>query len=161
MSPFVVNSLIVVSLIICAIAILYIRKHYGQIRDAKQLQEDTQVQMSKRYDEQRAYLIESVQVIARAIGSDEKLSYTEACMRLAALLRSLAPHLLDHADFSVINEVYKRTEHIPILANWKELSKQEQWKFRQEMSAIEKEFAKEVDHAAKLLSTYDFKKMVH
>ena len=86
MSPFVVNSLIVVSLIICVIAIVYIRKHYGQIRDAKQLQEDTRVQMSKRYDEQRAYLIESVQVIARAIGSDEKLSYTEACMRLAALL---------------------------------------------------------------------------
>jgi 16S rRNA C1402 (ribose-2'-O) methylase RsmI len=131
------------------------------IKDTRDEQKQQIEKAQKRYDEQRDYLIESIHVISRAVGNDDKLTYTEACMRLTALLESLAPQLLQHADFSVIYEVYKRTEHIPIKDDWKKLTRQKQWTYKKEMAKVEAEFAEEVDKAARRLAEYDFNMMLH
>ena len=161
MSTSVIYILIAIALLICATALVFIKHHYGVINAAKKSQSEAKEKLQKRYEEQRAYLVESVQVIAKAVGSDDKLSHTEACMRLAALLKSLAPQLLENPDFSVILEVYKRTEHIPILGEWKQLSKQQQWKFKQEMLSVEQQFGSRVEAAAERLARYDFQKLSH
>ncbi len=161
MSQELIYFFIVVCLVISAIAIVYIRRHSKQIRDVRNEQKEQLEKAQKRYDEQRDYLIESIHVISRAVGNDEKLTYTEACMRLTALLESLAPHMLQHADFSVIYEVYKRTEHIPIKDDWKKLSKQKQWTYKKEMAKVEAEFSEEVNKAAQRLANYDFEMMLH
>lgn len=161
MSQEVIYLLITAMLAVCFVSLLFIRKHHRVIRDAKVQETQQKAKVQKRYDEQRAYLIESIQVISRAVGNDEKLTYTEACMRLTALMESLAPHLLQHADFAVIYEVYKRTEHIPIKDEWKKLTKQKQWVYKKEMAKVEAEFAERVDQAAKKLTKYDFNLMLH
>lgn len=161
MSPTTIYILIVIALIICGVSLVFIKRHFALINEAKRRESEAESKLQQRYEEQRNYLIESVQVIARAVGSDEKLSHTEACMRLAALLKSLAPQLLEHPDFSVILEVYKRTEHIPILGEWKQLPKQQQWRFKQEMHTVEQQFSAEVKAAAELLARYDFQKLAH
>ncbi|MFY0678889.1 MAG: DUF2489 domain-containing protein [Neptuniibacter sp.] len=161
MSQELIYFFIALCLVVIAVAIFYIQRHSKLIRDTRNAQKEQIEKAQKRYDEQRDYLIESIHVISRAVGKDEKLTYTEACMRLTALLESLAPNLLQHADFSVIYEVYKRTEHIPIKEGWKKLSKQKQWGYRKEMAKVEKEFADEVDKAAQRLAAYDFDMMLH
>ena len=161
MSQETIYILIVVMALVCVGLLMFIKKHYGVIRDAKVQEAEQQARVQKRYDEQRAYLIESIQVISRAVGNDEKLTYTEACMRLTALIEALAPHLLQHADFAVIYEVYKRTEHIPIKEDWKKLSRQKQWAYKKEMAKIEAEFSAQVDKATKKLAVYDFNLMLH
>lgn len=130
MSQSVIYLLIALGLAACVVAVVYIRRHLMIIRQAKVQQEEQDQATRQRYEERRAYLIESIQVIAKAVGSDEKLSNTEACMRLTSLLESFAPQLLQQAEFSVIQEVYNRTQHIPIMAEWKALSKQAQWKYK-------------------------------
>jgi len=143
------------------VAVFYIYRYAKQIKTANEQQKQQIERTQKRYDEQRDYLIESIHVISRAVGNDEKLTYTEACMRLTALLESLAPHLLQDADFAVIYEVYKRTEHIPIKDGWKKLTKQKRWAYQKEMAKVEAEFSSEVDKAAARLAKYDFNMMLH
>ncbi|MGB0206263.1 MAG: DUF2489 domain-containing protein [Neptuniibacter sp.] len=161
MSQELIYLLILLCIVISAIALFYIRRHSKLIKDTRDEQKQQIEKAQKRYDEQRDYLIESIHVISRAVGNDDKLTYTEACMRLTALLESLAPQLLQHADFSVIYEVYKRTEHIPIKDDWKKLTRQKQWKYKKEMAKVEAEFAEEVDKAARRLAEYDFNMMLH
>lgn len=161
MSQELIYLLILLCVVISAIALFYIRRHSKLIKDTQNEQKQQIEKAQKRYDEQRDYLIESIHVISRAVGNDEKLTYTEACMRLTALLESLAPQLLQHADFSVIYEVYKRTEHIPIKDEWKKLTRQKQWTYKKEMAKVEAEFAEEVDKAARRLAEYDFNMMLH
>lgn len=161
MSSELIYLFIVVFVAVSCVALFFIRKHYRLIKEVKEEHKIQQDKVQKRYDEQRAYLIESIQVISKAVGNDEKLTHTEACMRLTALLESLAPHLLQDAQFSVIYEVYKRTEHIPIKDGWKKLSKQKQWQYKQEMTRVEAEFSKEVNEAAKRLSEFNFNLMLH
>ncbi len=161
MSQFVIYALIFICVVVCVIAINYIRKHHSTIKQAKFDALEQEKNSKQRYEERRAYLIESIQVIAKAVGNDEKLTYTEACMRLTALLESLEPNLLQHADYSVIFEVYKRTEHSPIKGEWKKLSKQKQWKYKQEMASVESEFGDEVCIAARKLAAFDFNAMMH
>jgi histidinol phosphatase-like PHP family hydrolase len=161
MSQEIIYLLILLCIVISVIALFYIRRHSKLIKDTRDEQKQQIAKVQKRYDEQRDYLIESIHVISRAVGNDEKLTYTEACMRLTALLESLAPQLLQHADFSVIYEVYKRTEHIPIKDDWKKLTRQKQWTYKKEMAKVEAEFAEEVDKAARRLAEYDFNMMLH
>lgn len=161
MSQELIYLLILLCIVISAIALFYIRRHSKLIKDTRDEQKQQIEKAQKRYDEQRDYLIESIHVISRAVGNDDKLTYTEACMRLTALLESLAPQLLQHADFSVIYEVYKRTEHIPIKDDWKKLTRQKQWTYKKEMAKVEAEFADEVDKAARRLAEYDFNMMLH
>ncbi|MGH1461020.1 MAG: DUF2489 domain-containing protein [Neptuniibacter sp.] len=161
MSQELIYLFIAISLAVCMVAVFYIWRHYNVIKDVRRQQKSQIEKAQKRYDEKRAYLIESIHVISRAVGSDEKLTHTEACIRLTALLESLAPHLLQHADFAVIYEVYKRTEHIPIKQEWKKLTKQKQWTYQKEMARVESEFSDEVEQAAQRLAEYDFDMMLH
>ncbi|WP_299182971.1 DUF2489 domain-containing protein [uncultured Neptuniibacter sp.] len=161
MSQQLIYLLIGLGVVVCIVAVVYIYRHYTVIKTAKTSQILQAEQSQERYQKNRAYLIESIQVIARAVGNDEKLTYTEACMRLTALIEALAPHLLQHADFSVIFEVYKRTEHIPIKEGWKKLSKQQRWKYQQEMALCDKEYGEKIKSAAAILAEYDFDHMLH
>jgi len=161
MSDSLIYTLIAICLVICGVAIFFIKRHYTKIKQVKAEHALQAEKISKRYNERRAYLIESVQVISRAVGNDEKLTTTEACIRLSTLLESLAPQLLQHADYSVIYEVYKRTEHIPIKDQWKALSKQAKWSFQKEMTQIDSELGEKVKQAAAKLAQYNFEESLH
>jgi len=161
MTEQIVYILIALFLVICTVAGWYIKHHYQLLQQAKRKEQQEQKKAEQRYSEQRAYLIESIQVIAKAVGNDEKLSYTEACMRLNALLEALSPQLLLTPEVMVIREVYKQTEHIPIKEQWKALSKQQRWAFKKEMAKVEQEHGEQVLAAAGYLARYDFNLLIH
>ncbi len=161
MSENVIYTLIAVSVIVAIVATVYIVKAVKFTREQQNSLKEEEQRVQKRYEEQRAYLVESVQVISAAVGNDEKLSITEACMRLNALLESLAPQLLSDPEFKVINDVYAKTSHIPIKGDWKALSKQERWGFMQEMKRVDAEFSEDVRIAAAKLKAYDFSLAMH
>ncbi len=155
---FVLSGIVV---IICVVLALYIKRKYILLDSVKKQQQEEERKTKQRYEEQRSYLIESITVISKAYGNDDKLSCTEACMRLSTLLEALAPQLLESPEVSVIREVHKRTEHIPIKEEWKALSKQQKWKFSKEMAKLDSEYKAKVLDATRYLIAYDFKMLTH
>ncbi len=161
MPQWVLYILILLCLVISGVALFFIFRHNAIIKDAKAQQKIQQELTEKRYRERREYLIESIQVISRAVGNDEKLTNAEACLRLTPLLEAFAPHLLSHADFSVIYGFYKHVEHIPIKGEWKKLSKQKRWGYLREMKTADQELGTAFQEAAGKLAKYDFDNIMH
>lgn len=161
MSQELLYFLSIVAFGICIYLVIYIKKKYSLIHNAKILHQEQDEKAQLRYEEQRSYLIESITIIAKAYGNDDKLTCTEACMRLSTLLQTLAPQLLEKPELSVIKDVHLKTEHIPIKEKWKALSKQEKWTFTKEMALLDQKYQEDVLSAAQYLITYDFKLLVH
>lgn len=156
MSDEILYALVVIVLAVCVWLSSYIYRQFSHLREAKNALIEQERAANERYQEQRDYLIESITVIAKAYGNDEKLTCTEACMRISTLLHTLSPELLQRPEVSAIRQFHLKTEHIPIKENWKALSKQERWKFTKEMAALEKEYEKDVREATAFLASYDF-----
>jgi ubiquitin C-terminal hydrolase len=156
MNDEILYTLIVAVLVVCLLLARYIYRQMSHIKSVKDAQIEQERVANERYQEQRAYLIESITVIAKAYGNDEKLTCTEACMRLSTLLQSFSPELLDRPEVSVIRQFHMKTEHIPIKEDWKALSKQERWRFMKEMASLEQEYGKDVLEATAYLANYDF-----
>lgn len=161
MSQELLYFLSIVAFGICIYLVIYIKKKYSLIRNAKILHQEQDEKAQLRYEEQRSYLIESITIIAKAYGNDEKLTCTEACMRLSTLLQTLAPQLLEQPELSVIKDVHLKTEHIPIKEKWKALSKQEKWTFTKEMAQLDQKYQEDVLSATQYLIAYDFKLLIH
>lgn len=161
MSESWIYGLIVVGVLVCAGLLVFIWKQHSSIKAMKEEQAEKQKALEARVQEQRDYLIESIHVIANAMIHDERMTLTEGTIRISVLLDNLAPQLKQEPDFSVISAVYEQTRHIPYLDKWKELDKQEQWRYTQEMKRIEKENKDALLKAAELLSKYPFEKHFH
>ncbi|MDO6514463.1 MULTISPECIES: DUF2489 domain-containing protein [unclassified Neptuniibacter] len=161
MSEEYIYLLIILLSVICLFLIVFIRHKYQQIKAAQSAVKEQEEKVAERYEEQRAYLIESIKILARAYGNDERLTCTEACMRLCALLSSLSPPLLEKPELVVIREVHRKTEHIPIKDKWKALSKQERWGFSKEMAKVEAEHESDLLLAVEYLVNYDFNLIVN
>lgn len=94
----------------------------------------------------------SVQRLAMAT-LDDNLTLTEASMRIGVLLDSLpvAPQVRE--KYRAFFLLAQKTAHIPILDQWKQLSRQEQREFDKQRMAAEQEYGDFVKDAAKLLLT--------
>lgn len=134
---------------------LFIYKQLATIRNMKAEQLKNTQELEEKAQEQRDYLIESIRVIANAMLHDEKLTQVEGCIRISNLLDRLAPQLKDDPELAIIGEVHQQVSHIPFLAEWKSLSRQEQWKYRQEMTRIEVAHSKALEVAAKKLCGFN------
>lgn len=166
MSDGLVYALIGIGLLAIAGLLVFIVRKIAQLRsrrrqaaeDEARLQE-LQVQARVRAQEQRAYLIESIRVIARAMSEDERLTLTEGCIRLKVLLDNLMPELHQNPDFSIIASHYEATRHIPFLDAWKQLDRREQRRFRREMELLENENREALLSAAGKLHAYPLERM--
>lgn len=81
--------------------------------------------------EQRERINKSIQILARALFQDE-LTLTEASIRISHLLDQLNVSDMVKTEFSAFYQLRQRTEHIPILTEWKKLSAKEQRVFDKE-----------------------------
>lgn len=135
---------------------------YRQLKTARELREQ-QEQQAREYEqqaqEQRRYLIDSIRIIASAVLHDEKMTMTEGCIRVKVMLDNLAPHLHQHENFAVIERVYRATEHIPFLEDWKALSRTEKREYQKEMAQLEKEHGEQVRTAMTELQRYPLEQM--
>ncbi len=161
MSQSVVYMLIGFCLLVIVFCLVYLVRYFRQRNQEKKTAAEQLEKQARDLRERRAYLIESIQVIARAVGSDEKLTLTEASMRLSTLLESLSPELIKHSEVSVLREMHNLTQHIPIKEKWQQLSKQERWRYKLEMAELEKTYETKIHHAASFLVAYDFNHLIH
>ncbi|MCO4757916.1 MAG: DUF2489 domain-containing protein [Oceanospirillaceae bacterium] len=161
MSETWVYGLIAVGLLVCVGLVVFIQRQRTTIKAAQEEQAAKLHALEAKAQEQRDYLIESIHVIANAMIHDERMTLTEGTIRISVLLDNLSPQLKQEPDFSVINEVFERTRHIPYLNKWKELDKQERWRYKQEMKQIEAEHKDALLKAAGLLASYPFEKHFH
>lgn len=161
MSEQLIYTLIGMGFLVCLGLIVYISRQHSSLKAAKAGQADRLRQLEVKAQEQRDYLINSIHVIAGAMVNDEKMTLTEGSIRISVLLDSLAPQLKQDPEISVISTVYEKTKHIPFLKAWKELDKQDKWRYLQEMKRVESEHESDLLKAAQVLSKYPFEQHFH
>ena len=122
---------VVIVLVLSVIAARLVYKVYqlNQLR-SRQLAE-LQAAEIKAANEQSGRINKSIQILAQALSQDE-LTLTEASIRISHLLDQLNVEEAVKTEFSAFYQLRQRTEHIPILAEWKKLSAKEQRVFDKE-----------------------------
>lgn len=105
--------------------------------------------------EQRERTNKSIQILARALHQDE-LTLTEASIRIAHLLDQLDVDAVVKSEFSAFYQLRERTEHIPILAEWKKLDAKAQRIFDKERLQQESHFYDFVMDASKRIQGRQF-----
>ncbi len=81
----------------------------------KRVQAEEKLQaLADEVQQRRSHIVESLQVISRAVINGE-VPLTEASIRCKVLLDNLDPQLSNDATYTVFNEVYELTKHIPRL----------------------------------------------
>lgn len=105
--------------------------------------------------EQYEHRVDSVRVIVNAM-DEGQCEYTEGCIRLKMLLDQIAPELLQQNEYSIIETMYKETEHMPIKEDWKQLDKKVKAKLTNERFALEGEHKDAIAAAVKALRAHQF-----
>ncbi len=148
-------ALIIIGLCVIAGLSMIIFKQLRSQRQAKQDHDALLAETQLKAQEQRDHLVQSVRVISLAM-QDEQCELAEGCIRLKMLLDHLAPFLHEHQDFSVINEMYEATKHMPILEEWKKLKIKQRFELSQEREALEQKHKTNILAAVRKLAGYNF-----
>lgn len=120
-------------------------------------QRDERIQAGElRLKGERAKRIESIQVIMQAIEQDEKLTWTEAAIRVKNLLDQLSVDLSGHEHVQAIYAIEAGTQHIPTHEQWNELPLKARRKYRDEMEALEMKHLEQLRQAKIYLLAYQF-----
>lgn len=139
---------VTIVLVLAAIAARLVYKVYrlNQLR-SRQMAELQAAEITA-VNERRERINKSIQILAQALYQDE-LTLTEACIRISHLLDQLEVGEPVKTEFSAFYQLRQRTEHIPILADWKKLSAKEQRVFDKERLQQEAAYYDFVMDAAK------------
>lgn len=145
----------IIILILSAIAarLLYKVHQLNKTRQEKLIAQEKANQESQRVH--REWLNKSIQLLARGLDNNE-LSLTEASIRIAGLLDLLGADEEIKTEFSAFYQLKEKTQHIPYLDAWKNLSSAEQNKFDLERIQHEAAYQDFVLDAAKRILNRDF-----
>jgi len=129
----VIAALII--LVLSAVATYYcLELHRVRKRQARKLAE-----LEEAAEAQRERVNNSIQIIAKTL-LDEGVGLTEASLRIRVLLDSLQVTAAIKEEFVAFYQVAEKTSHIPILEDWKKLSRKEKFAFEKEMARVESEY---------------------
>ncbi|MDO3384982.1 DUF2489 domain-containing protein [Gilvimarinus sp. SDUM040013] len=98
--------------------------------------------------EQRARVNNSIQILAKAVGSED-LTITEASIRISVLLDGLSVSEEVKGEFSAFYQLRQATSHMPILEAWKALEKKDKKRLTKEREALEAQHVEFVHDAAR------------
>ncbi len=118
------------------------------LRQKERQQRDAQLQLQEKAKEKRDQVNASIQILAQSCGVDQ-LSFTEASIRIRGLLNSLSVEEAIREEFSAFYQLADATAHIPVLAEWKKLSRSEQNNLQREREKLEQQHREFVQSAAK------------
>jgi Protein of unknown function (DUF2489) len=91
----------------------------------------------------RVDVTKSLYLIADAF-LDDKMTATEACMRICGLANHIADANHFRREYGVLFRVAEATAHIPILEDWQRLPKEQKYLFNKERRAIELKYQEAV-----------------
>ena len=107
---------------------------YRQRRAQKLADHDMQEKLDKR----RAFANDSIKTLLQALNDNhDQLSLTEAAIRITALSQILQLSEDEKAPRQTFAALAEATAHIPILDQWKQLSRPEKRAFDQERETLE------------------------
>ncbi len=155
MNESLVYTLILIGVIAIALLAWFIAKQLREQREITRQLAEQEEKLAVETAANRRYLTESIRIIANAILHDDKITLTEGCMRLKVMIDNYDASLHQDPDYQVIEEVYGKTSHIPILQDWKALDKQTQQKFQMEMFKVEAECQERIHAAAQRLIDHE------
>lgn len=122
-------------IVLAAVAGYYLwRLHKAQKRQAQQL-----AALETAAADQRQRVNDSIQILAKTL-LDEGVGITEASIRIRVLLDALQVDKGVREEFVAFYTLAEKTSHIPILQDWKKLSRKEQFQYEQEMARLEAEY---------------------
>jgi len=134
---------IVIVAVLAAIAGYYL----WQLRLLSKKRKDQKKALEQAGREQRDRVNKSIQIIAQAIIEDQ-MTLTEGAIRVRVLLDGLGVDESVQEEFAAFYQLAKATEHIPILAAWKELSTKKKLAFDSERERLERDYREFVLDAA-------------
>ena len=123
--------------------------HLRKKRDAKIFAEQQAV-IAKKQDE----ALKSLHIIAKSYIS-EQVELGEAGIRISRLMDVLALNEAQRAPFKVFDQIHERLSHIPILQEWKALTKKEKFKHLKTIASVEQDFKDFAKDAAKQLAEFN------
>ncbi len=124
-----------VVLVLSSVAIYY---HWRLYQQRRQVEERRRKAEQERAG-QRQRVLRSIEIICRAMISDQ-VTLTEGCIRVSVLFRALDFDEKQLNPFSVFFDMESATAHIPILDDWRKLSRKQQNMFDNERESIEAKY---------------------
>jgi len=121
---------------------------YFKLRTQTIEKEKKEQELSEELAGRREHYRDSVRVICSAI-VEEQVSLTEGAIRISMLVSQLELTEQEKGDFQVFFQLTEATSHIPILEEWKNLSKKEKLSYDQEREKLEESFKAFVEDSAR------------
>jgi len=121
---------------------------YLKLRTQTTEREKKEQELSEELAGRREHYRDSVRVICSAI-VEEQVSLTEGAIRISMLVSQLELTEKEKVDFQVFFQLTQATSHIPILEEWKNLSKKEKLRFDQEREKLEESFKTFLEDSAR------------
>ncbi|GAA6169427.1 DUF2489 domain-containing protein [Sessilibacter corallicola] len=134
---------IVIVLGLSAVAGYYLWQLHLQRKQLSQVE----AEQERVLQEQRKRLNNSIQRLAQGV-IGEQLTKTEAAIRIRVLLDGLGVDDEVRKEYTAFYILAGKTDHIPILEEWKKLPSKEKKKFDKERESLEKEYGDFVLDAA-------------
>lgn len=130
--------LVVLAVLIVLALAVYAGYLLLQVKKLRHKQQLAQEELDKQIDQKRQEDNSSIQILAEGLKQDQ-LSLTEASIRIRGLLEILAVDDSIRQEFSAFYQLADATAHIPILAEWKKLSRKQQVAFDLERDRAEQQ----------------------
>lgn len=148
-----ITLLVVAGLIVITLAgyALYL---YAQLRRKTAERKKQEELLVEEIESRRKNHRNSIRVIASAIVQGQ-VGLTEGAIRISMLVSQLGLSDLEKVDYQVFFQLTEATSHIPILEEWKKLSKKEKLSFDQEREEMESSFKEFIEAAANKLLISD------
>lgn len=113
-------------------------------------------QLARELEAKEADARQSVRIIARALVQKD-LTETEAAMRIAWLCQQITLSDTEARQVSVFQQLAQATSHLPILDDWKALSKSDKRRLNRERESIESNYREFIQLSAVELTTFELR----
>lgn len=149
MNTILILTLILGLLIIVALA-CYAYSLHLKLRKQSREQQQRELVLAEELGVRRQHYRKSIRVICSALLAGQ-VNITEAAIRISMLIRQLQLTEDEEENCRVFFQLTEATAHIPILDEWKKLSKSEKQNFDQEREGLEHSFHDFIMSAAQQL----------
>lgn len=126
-----------------------------QEANRQQQQQEEAAQAAHNLRQKQLGLLEDVRFITRSVIS-EQCEITEGVLRLNYLISGLDADVWQQAELETMRKHYQAVSDMPILEQYKQLSKQEQMNLDLKRWSLEADNKKQLMQECQWLSTYDF-----
>ena len=118
--------------------------------------EQANTQLARELEAKESDARQSVRIIARALVQKD-LTETEAAMRIAWLSQQIKLSDTEAQQVSVFQQLAQATSHLPILDDWKALSKSDKRRLNRERESIESNYREFIQLSAVELTTFELR----